>query len=122
MPVCPPGYYWTGKTCKKSIELKRENVYGKGFLSEPQTQQYKKIKKEAKIEGPVEVEHQMSALNAFSHNKGSAHKDLEFAEKIAHEEGHGRQDLCSPGHHKVKGFWSKHGYVRPHCAKDPRGR
>ena len=50
MSNCPEGYYWDGSRCRKSITIKRRGIYGKGFESEPQTEQYAKIRKEARIE------------------------------------------------------------------------
>lgn len=87
MSSCPKGYYWDGSRCRKSITIKRKGIYGKGFLSEPRSEQESKIREEAKIEGAVKAERQMAALNAFAHNKGNAHKDLEYAKKLARESG-----------------------------------
>lgn len=132
---CPKGYYWDGSKCKKSITIKKKGIYGKGFLSEPRSEQEAKIRKEAKIEGPVTVEKQMAALNAFSHNKGEAHKDLEYAEKIVHQQPgamgleaykkkyYGDHLICGPGEHLVRGFERKNKtFVNPHCIKNPKRR
>ena len=65
-------------------------------MSEPQSRQYAKIRKEARREGPVKVEQQMAALNAFSGGKGSAHKDLEYAKRLNHQAGHsGHRNVSS---------------------------
>ena len=114
---CPKGYYWNGKKCQKSITIKRKGIYGKGFLSEPQSEQYAKIRKEERIESPILVEKQMSALNAFQHGKGSAHKDLEYAKK----EAQFQDPRCSDGEIWVHGYTDRYGkVVRPHCRKEKR--
>lgn len=109
---CPEGYYWDGSRCRKSITIKRRGIYGKGFESEPQTEQYAKIRKEARIEGPITTERQMAALNAFAHNKGSAHKDLEYAKKIARKSGEEGRPHKYEGYTKIQceeagGIWIK---------------
>ena len=53
---CPRGYYEKDGRCVKSITIKRKGIYGKGFLSEPQSEQYSKIRKEESKEGPNTVE------------------------------------------------------------------
>ncbi|MHB8559601.1 MAG: hypothetical protein ACYDAP_00320 [Thermoplasmataceae archaeon] len=109
---CPKGYYWDGSRCRKSITIKRRGIYGKGFESEPQTEQYAKIRKEARIEGAVKTERQMAALNAFAHNKGSAHKDLEYAKKIARKSGEEGRPPEFEGYTRIQceeagGIWIK---------------
>lgn len=85
---CPDGFYRdrnTG-TCKKSIQTKRKDVYGQGFLSEPQSEQYAKIRQEEKVESPELVDEQMAALNSWTSrdpkNHPAAHEDLEYAESL----------------------------------------
>jgi len=123
---CPKGYYWNGTECKKSITLKRKGIYGKGFLSEPQSQQYAKIRKEERIETPDLVEKQMAALNSFQHGKGSAHRDLEYAEKLKNKskEKYNISDpRCPEGYVWVHGYTDRYGKViRSHCRKEKRGR
>ena len=109
---CPKGYYWDGSRCRKSITIKRKGIYGKGFLSEPRSEQEAKIRKEARMEGPITTERQMAALNAFSHNKGSAHKDLEYANKIAMQSGEEGKSSRYEGYTKIQceeagGIWVK---------------
>ena len=109
---CPKGYYWDGSRCRKSITIKRKGIYGKGFLSEPRSEQESKIRKEARMEGPITTERQMAALNAFSHNKGSAHKDLEYANKIAMQSGEEGKSSRYEGYTKIQceeagGIWVK---------------
>jgi hypothetical protein len=83
---CPEGEYRdkeTGK-CRKSIVVKKEGVYGKGFLSEPQEEQYAKIERVEKKEPPAEVHEQLAALNSFESNTPhheAAEKDLKFSEE-----------------------------------------
>ncbi len=118
MSTCPKGYYWNGKKCQKSITMKRKGIYGKGFLSESQSEQFKKIRQEDKVEGPVLVEKQMSALNAFQHGKGPAHKDLEYAEKEAHRI-RSNDPRCSDGELWVHGYTDRYGkVVKGHCRKE----
>ena len=97
---CPEGYYERNGKCVKSITIKRKGIYGKGFLSEPQSEQYSKIRKEERKENPNTVEKQMAALNAFNHGEGSAHKDLKYAEKIGKEKrmNKGSEHSCPEGH------------------------
>ena len=116
---CPKGYYEKDGRCVKGIIIKRHGIYGKGFLSEPQSQQYSKIRKEEKIENPNLVEKQMSALNAFNHSTGSAHKDLLYAEKIGKKQRmqNGRDHKCPSGFewvspHKRMGY-----HVKGHCRR-----
>ena len=125
---CPKGYYEKNGRCVKSITIKRKGIYGKGFLSESRSEQEAKIRKEARIEGPVTVEKQMAALNAFSHGKGNAHKDLVYAEKIAHEKPelghHGINAPCPSGSYYVGTHYKKVNgktvTVQSHCARNPR--
>jgi len=116
---CPKGYYEKDGRCVKSISIKRKGIYGKGFLSEPQSEQYAKIRKEEKIEGSATVERQMAALNAFSHDKGSAHKDLEYAKKIGQEERYrkGREHGCPEGYEWVSPHERSGRRVSGHCRK-----
>ena len=117
---CPKGYYWDGSKCRKSITMKRKGIYGKGFLSEPQSEQYAKIRKEDRIENPILVEKQMSALNAFQHGKGPAHKDLEYAEKQAHKYNDPR---CIDGEIWIHGYTDRYGkVVKGHCRRERRRR
>ena len=114
---CPKGYYWNGKKCQKSITIKRKGIYGKGFLSESQSEQYAKIRKEERIESPILVEKQMLALNAFQHDNGSVHKDLEYAKK----EVQFQDPRCSDGEIWVHGYTDRYGkVVRAHCRKEKR--
>ena len=118
MSSCPKGYYWDGTRCSKSIRIKKEGIYGKGFLSEPRKEQEAKIRKEIKKEGPIEVERQMAALNAFQHGTGSAHKDLEYAKKEAHSRVAFQDPRCPDGYEYVQGHVEKTGkYVKPFCRK-----
>lgn len=122
MAGCPKGYYWDGEKCRKSITIRRKGIYGKGFLSEPQSQQYAKIREEEKKENPITVERQMAALNAVSHGKtkGIAHKDLEYAKKLtnSHPQGDPR---CPEGYVWVRGFKDHYGrIVKSHCRKEKK--
>lgn len=116
---CPKGYYEKDGRCVKSITIKRHGIYGKGFLYEPQPEQYSKIRKEERIEGPNLVEKQMGALNAFSHNSGSAHKDLKYAEKIGkvNRMKRGKEHDCPEGYEWVSGHNRKGHKVVGHCRK-----
>ena len=122
---CPKGYYEKDGRCVKSISIKRKGIYGKGFLSEPQSEQYSKIRKEERKEGSVTVERQMAALNAFSHGEGSAHKDLEYAKKIGSEERlrKGSEHGCPEGyewvsaHYRRKSGTTHKARVEGHCRK-----
>ena len=122
---CPRGYYEKDGRCVKSITIKRKGIYGKGFLSEPQSEQYSKIRKEESEEGPNTVERQMAALNAFSHGKGSAHRDLEYAEKIGKEKrlSRGSEHGCPEGyewvspHYRRKTGTAHKQHVNGHCRR-----
>ena len=116
---CPEGYYEKDGRCVKSIRIKRKGIYGRGFLSEPQSQQYKKIRKEEKIESPDLVEKQMGALNAFNHDKGSAHKDLLYAEKIGKDQRlkSGLYHNCPEGYEWVSPHKRRGHKVKGHCRK-----
>ena len=93
--------------------MKRKGIYGKGFLSEPQSEQFAKIRKEERIEGPILVEKQMSALNAFQHGKGPAHKDLEFANRKYND------PRCPTGEIWVHGYTDRYGkVVKGHCRRE----
>jgi hypothetical protein len=100
---CPPGYYEKNGKCVKGIVIKRSGIYGQGFESLPQNQQYAKIRQEESVEGPNVVLHQMAALNAFSHNKGPAHKDMEYAKRIGREKrlNSGKEHNCPQGYEWV---------------------
>lgn len=116
---CPKGYYKKDGRCVKGIVIKRHGIYGKGFLSEPQSEQYSKIRKEEKIENPDLVEKQMGALNAFNHNQGSAHKDLLYSEKIGKNKrlDNGKNHNCPSGYEWVSQH-KRMGYqVKGHCRK-----
>ena len=116
---CPKGYYEKDGRCVKSITIKRKGIYGKGFLSEPQSEQYSKIRKEEKIENPDLVEKQMGALNAFSHSQGSAHKDLLYSEKIGKNKrlNDGKSHNCPSGYEWILPY-KRMGYqVKGHCRK-----
>ena len=117
--ACPKGYYEKDGKCVKSIRIKRQGIYGRGFLSEPQSQQYAKIRKEERIEGSNLVEKQMAALNAFSHGKGSAHKDLEYAEKLgkSEREESGIDHGCPEGYEWVSSYIRDGHRVEGHCRK-----
>ncbi len=123
---CPKGYYEKNGRCVKSITIKRKGIYGKGFLSEPQSEQYSKIRREESREGSTTVERQMAALNAFSHGRGSAHKDLEYAKKTGSEKRieKGREHGCPEGYHFVRRHYrNSSGNKTPisgHCVKDRR--
>ena len=122
---CPKGYYEKDGRCMKSIVIKRKGIYGKGFLSEPQSEQYSKIRKEEKIEGPTLVERQMAALNAFNHGQGPAHKDLEYAKKVGKKKrlNEGSEHGCLEGyewvspHYRRKTGTAHKQYVIGHCRK-----
>jgi hypothetical protein len=120
MSICPEGYYWNGKRCQKKIVIKEQGIYGKGFLSEPRSEQEAKIRKESRIEGSVEAEKQMAALNAFSHNKGSAHKDMEYAKKMGMDKRlkSGKEHNCPEGYEWVSSHSRRTGYrVNGYCRK-----
>lgn len=122
---CPEGYYERNGKCVKSITIKRKGIYGKGFLSEPQSEQYSKIRKEERKENPNTVEKQMAALNAFNHGEGSAHKDLQYAEKIGKEKrmNKGSEHGCPEGyewvsaHYKRQTGTSHKKFVKGHCRR-----
>ena len=103
----------------KSITIKRKGIYGKGFLSEPQAEQYSKIRREERKEGPNTVEKQMAALNAFSHGKGPARRDLEYAKKVGKEKrlNRGSEHGCPEGHEWVSSHKRRGHEVRGHCRK-----
>ena len=117
---CPKGYYEKNGRCVKGIVMKRSGIYGTGFLSRPQSQQYAKIREVEKTESPNLVTQQMAALNAFQHNKGSAHKDMEYAKKLGREKrlNAGREHECPEGaewvssHTRKKSGREVHGYCR----------
>ena len=116
---CPKGYYKKNGKCVKGIVIKRKGIYGKGFLSEPQSEQYSKIRKEESKEGPTTVEEQMAALNAFRHGHGSAHKDLEYAKKIGREKrlSKGSEHGCPEGYEWVSSHKRNGHRIRGHCRK-----
>ena len=116
---CPKGYYEKDGRCVKSITIKRKGIYGKGFLSEPQSEQYSKIRKEESKEGPNTVERQMAALNAFSHGKGSAHRDLEYAKKVGKEKrlSRGSEHGCPEGYEWVSPHKRRGHEVSGHCRR-----
>ena len=116
---CPKGYYEKDGRCVKSITIKRKGIYGKGFLSEPQSEQYSKIRKEEKIENPDLVEKQMGALNAFSHSQGSAHKDLLYSEKIGKNKrlDNGEKHNCLSGYEWISPHQRMGHKVKGHCRK-----
>ena len=117
---CPKGYYEKDGKCVKGIVIKRSGIYGQGFESLPQNQQYAKIRKEENIEGPNLVTQQMAALNAFSHNKGPAHKDMEYAKRIGREKRlqAGREHDCPQGYEWVHSHSRRTGaYVQGYCRK-----
>ena len=116
---CPKGYYEKDGRCVKSITIKRKGIYGKGFLSEPQSEQYSKIRKEESREGPNTVEKQMAALNAFSHGKGSAHRDLEYAKKVGENKRmkRGSEHGCPEGYEWVSSHKRRGHDVRGHCRR-----
>lgn len=74
------------------IRIKRKGIYGKGFLSEPRSEQEASIRREERREGSAKVDEQMSALNSFNHGKGDANEDLRYAERLkdgdARHKGH----------------------------------
>lgn len=97
---CPKGYYWDGERCRKSISAKRKGIYPPHFTRLPQDEQYKAIESEMKKEGGPTVVRQMSFLNsATTHDSPevhrAAHNDLEYAAKLDHESGHGKEDEIS---------------------------
>ena len=118
---CPKGYYEKDGHCVKGITIKRKGIYGKGFLSEPQSEQYSKIRKEEKKEGYNTVEKQMLALNAFQHGRGSAHKDMEYAKRMGRDKRlkSGREHNCPEGHEWVSSHWFIDIYIvsRTHCMR-----
>jgi hypothetical protein len=117
--TCPKGYYEKDGRCVKSITIKRKGIYGKGFLSEPQSEQYSKIRKEESREGSTTVERQMGALNAFQHGHGSAHNDLEYAKKIGREKrlSRGSEHGCPEGYEWVSPHKRNGHEIRGHCRK-----
>ena len=117
--ACPEGYYEKNGRCVKSIRMKRKGIYGKGFLSEPQSEQYSKIRKEEQKENPNTVEQQMAALNAFQHGKGSAHKDLEYAKKIGREKRieRGKEHGCPEGYVWISSHRRNGHDIMGHCRK-----
>ena len=117
--VCPEGYYEKNGRCVKSIRMKRKGIYGKGFLSEPQSEQYSKIRKEEQKENPNTVERQMAALNAFQHGKGSAHKDLEYSKKIGRENRieRGKEHGCPEGYVWISSHRRNGHDIIGHCRK-----
>ena len=115
---CPKGYYEKDGRCVKGIVIKRHGIYGTGFLSRPQSQQYSKIRKEEKIEGSNLVEKQMSALNAFNHSTGSAHKDLLYAEKIEHSKQNQLSNKdCPSGYIYVSPYKRNGRLIKAHCRR-----
>lgn len=93
---CGSGFYRDRKTgkCVKSITThpSRRGTYGKGFLSEPQQEEYARINQVEKRESPELVVEQTAAMNSWTaHDKKGkehqrAHADLEYAEKLAHKD------------------------------------
>lgn len=149
---CPDRFYRdrnTG-TCKKSIETKREWVYGRGFLSETQSEQHSKIRQAEKSESPELVDEQMSALNSYTSGDQrlhpAAHSDLEYAEsfngdtrnldegfkapKFGGQKGgeKGMPGSCGPGEEYVEGYEKEDGTkvagycrkVHPHLSEEDR--
>lgn len=127
---CPKGYYRDSSgECRKSIAIRREGVYGEGFLSEPESQQHARIREEERREGPDTVERQMAALNSFQHGRGPAHEDLEYAESLnpnhrgeARRKGHAMQGgdrmagRCRPGEEWVDSYYKDDGtHVDGYC-------
>ncbi len=114
---CPEGEYRdveTGK-CRKSIVVKKEGVYGEGFLSEPQKEQYAKIEEVEKKESPAEVHEQLAALNSFeSHTPyhEAAEKDLKFSEETD------PVNKCLPGEEHVERYVKDDGTeVKGYCRR-----
>lgn len=74
---------------KERIRIKRKGVYGEGFLSEPQSEQYRKIDQVEKKESPELVHEQLSALHSFNSKnpkmRERAEKDLKYSEKTDSE-------------------------------------
>jgi hypothetical protein len=74
---------------KERIRIKRKGVYGEGFLSEPQSEQYRKIDQVEKKESPELVHEQLSALHSFNSKnprmRERAEKDLKYSEKTDNE-------------------------------------
>ena len=137
---CPEGEYWDeqAERCKKSIVVKRKGVYGKGFLSEPQEQQFARIDEVEKEESPAEVHEQLSAMHSFvSHDPKyaqAAERDLKYSEtKDPTESGlnqvkGGEKNMsgrCGPGEIWVEGYAKSDGtrvvgYCRRFTAHDER--
>ena len=135
MTNCPKGYYWNGEKCQKSITIKRnKGIYGKGFLSEPKSEQHAKIRKEDKIEGNALVDKQMAALNAFSrntYNKKITQENLKYAEmqpkrdiskSLEKHNVYNVQDpRCPNGQIWVHGYTDRYGkVVKSHCRKEKK--
>lgn len=132
---CPEGFYRDHETgeCRRFIKTKREGVYGKGFLSEPQSTQYEKIRAEERKETPQTVEKQMAALNAFQHNTGhhaAAERDLKYAESLNPDRegmpagrpgmagGERMAGRCRPGEEYVAPYNKDDGtHVEGHCRR-----
>jgi len=103
---CGPGYYLDKKTgkCRRSITThpSRAGTFGKGFLSEPQQEEYRKIDEVERRESPELVVRQTAAMNAWTaHDRRGdihrhAHNDLKYAEEIEKEEEPGRERKLDP--------------------------
>lgn len=104
---CGDGMYrdrTTGK-CRKSITThpERRGTYGKGFLSESQSQEYEKINEVEKKESPQLVVSQTAAMNSWtSHDDNGqvhehAHNDLEYAESLERKDPKSDPRGRSPG-------------------------
>lgn len=138
---CLDGYYedhQTGK-CKKSIVVKRKGIYGEGFLSEPQHEQYAKIRKEENVEPPKLVDEQIAAENSFTYRNPNLHpaanKDLRYAESLNPDRkkdppavnsqsrtrttgGDRMVGKCPDGKELVEGYDKDDGtHVDPYCRK-----
>lgn len=132
---CPDGFYRDRKSgkCRRSIDTRREGIYGKGFLSDPQEDQYRKIRAEERKETPAEVDEQMAALNAFQHGTShheAAGKDLKYAESLNPERkatpagrpgaagGETMAGRCGPGEEYVAPYNKDDGtHVEGHCRR-----
>ncbi len=132
---CPEGLYRDRKTgeCRRSIEAGRKGTYGEGFLSEPQSEQFARIRREEGKETPQKVDEQMSALNAFQHSTAhheAAERDLRYAESLNQERkdppagrpamagGERMAGRCGPGEEYVAPYDKDDGtHVEGHCRK-----
>jgi hypothetical protein len=129
---------------KERIRIKRKGVYGEGFLSEPQSEQYRKIDQVEKKESPELVHEQLSALHSFNSKnprmRERAEKDLKYSEKtdptksgrwkknktrigdrpidVFREGGNYKNYGCKEGEYYVASYWMEDDtFVHGYCRK-----